>query len=850
MPFLEVSDERKAREIDKDSKAFCAPFENYLEDFASNIFYELNKASAKAQELFTEVCQLLDITPRVPIRPVGSRFLQMIEVSNRLQYLQAPMFLYFYGYLTASEKKEHEQEYEDILSKHGVNEDERRRLEEIHRQNKACANESSNRRDLILTRLFRNRERTLLLLDVYRGVLPEFQKFVKIHQSEKPLVHELHANIYKLTEQFIGLFIKSDNMPQRLKPSIAKLLKIDVKDQSIQLTDEKLYVGSYAWDSYKKCRFEKRHWMAKFQDNLRQGYEDACYALQNKLPLRHVVLSNLSAFDPELRGKEDTFNGLTNLAQLLPNVIQQDELGELQKEARQYVNDTKLDGYLPSYRDNERIDTDWWGKISELKKEDSNEPLYPYLSKLASACLSVFTGPLIEGTFNIMDDIIERDRAKIEPENYEAVALTKSALKSLKEKSCTLKIKHKMRMMTTNSYTTYLAFQSSKKKKKKDILEDRIRNAKEVQRAHSTKKRQNQVGCGPGRMPSRPSSQPPNPKPSTQPSRPSSQPINPKPSTQRSRPPSQPSNPTPSTQPFSTPSQPPNPTPSTQPSQPSDVNARKSFFTTLQTRLQNAATHSFYDLKVLAVKAEKHEAYKSSSIGLYSEFDSTLYHADRISKDLYPEDAPDHLEPVEITGDGNCLPRSVSVLAYGTQDHHQELRTRIIVEMAAHEDHYTSLSVSKAYAMSSDFFEMQDLSPLTIKDIFRKEVASMCHQGKEMGVWQIHAAASVLQTPLMSIYPKIQNDWLEEYGEEGLNRNHLNKVFHPRIFENDSEVRSVPGIMWTRMGRVERVWRPNHFVACLPKTNGPRMSNTSLTAQKKRGSADIRQFFSKKARVE
>ena len=50
-----------------------------------------------------------------------------------------------------------------------------------------------------------------------------------------------------------------------------------------------------------------------------------------------------------------------------------------------------------------------------------------------------------------------------------------------------------------------------------------------------------------------------------------------------------------------------------------------------------------------------------------------------------PDDAPPFL-PVRIYGDGNCLPRCASLMAYGTQDHYNEMRILIALELAIHMD--------------------------------------------------------------------------------------------------------------------------------------------------------------------
>ena len=46
------------------------------------------------------------------------------------------------------------------------------------------------------------------------------------------------------------------------------------------------------------------------------------------------------------------------------------------------------------------------------------------LQKVISAMLSISSGPLIENTFNIMDDIVGNDSSKLAVENYEAISIT------------------------------------------------------------------------------------------------------------------------------------------------------------------------------------------------------------------------------------------------------------------------------------------------------------------------------------------------------------------------------------------------------------------------------------------
>ena len=45
-----------------------------------------------------------------------------------------------------------------------------------------------------------------------------------------------------------------------------------------------------------------------------------------------------------------------------------------------------------------------------------------------------------------------------------------------------------------------------------------------------------------------------------------------------------------------------------------------------------------------------------------------------------PSDIPTGMYPVETVADGDCLPRTLSKLIFGTEEHHLEVRARIVIE--------------------------------------------------------------------------------------------------------------------------------------------------------------------------
>lgn len=64
---------------------------------------------------------------------------------------------------------------------------------------------------------------------------------------------------------------------------------------------------------------------------------------------------------------------------------------------------------------------------------------------------------------------------------------------------------------------------------------------------------------------------------------------------------------------------------------------------------------------------------------------------DETALTLFPTDVPgDILYPVCVQADGNCLPYTGSVIAFGNDNHATEIRVRIIVKLALNSDLYLS----------------------------------------------------------------------------------------------------------------------------------------------------------------
>ena len=164
-----------------------------------------------------------------------------------------------------------------------------------------------------------------------------------------------------------------------------------------------------------------------------------------------------------------------------------------------------------------------------------------------------------------------------------------------------------------------------------------------------------------------------------------------------------------------------------------------------------------------------------------------------------------------------------SLLAYGDEDHHTEMRVRIIFEMVQNSDLYLSddflasgtdlQNLVKTYISYSGQAFSINVTEEDMKKLFQNEVMNCRCPGAYMSMWGIHGLSSVLGVPVQSVYP--------QYG--GFNvRKDLHRVVQPRICrqsEINTSQESLPTIMWTScLGKDKpaSTWVPNHFVVCVP----------------------------------
>ena len=134
-----------------------------------------------------------------------------------------------------------------------------------------------------------------------------------------------------------------------------------------------------------------------------------------------------------------------------------------------------------------------------------------------------------------------------------------------------------------------------------------------------------------------------------------------------------------------------------------------------------------------------------------------------------PNDMPRGYAPLQIEGDGNCFPRTISYLLYKTQDRYEEMRCRIVYEAVKNINHYLDHdyvsngahnlydrgTLPEQYAQYSDNYNPHQAFNLT--RLYKREVLDICCDGAYMGIWQIFQIANVIKMPITSVHPMIGN---------------------------------------------------------------------------------------------
>ncbi|CAF1185962.1 unnamed protein product [Adineta steineri] len=177
----------------------------------------------------------------------------------------------------------------------------------------------------------------------------------------------------------------------------------------------------------------------------------------------------------------------------------------------------------------------------------------------------------------------------------------------------------------------------------------------------------------------------------------------------------------------------------------------------------------------------------------YGVFDDRIHVVDSIAKEYLEKASADvqHLIPVDVDGDGNCLYHSVILWMNDSTLTASELRVRTIIELVINEAFYSNM-----------YTHLVGLIDIAIKAICKNRTFS--------GVYEICALSNVLKCNIRSVYPGI------DFEADTAIMNRIFTPIPPTVASYEIT------ILWSNVRKEmhvravnNNVWSPNHFVPLL-----------------------------------
>ena len=191
---------------------------------------------------------------------------------------------------------------------------------------------------------------------------------------------------------------------------------------------------------------------------------------------------------------------------------------------------------------------------------------------------------------------------------------------------------------------------------------------------------------------------------------------------------------------------------------------------------------------------------------------------DTIALKFWPKDGPKNHVLIEKFGEGNCSPRALAHLLLGNQSRYWEVHIRGTFVAVMKEDLFLQHDVlarectaginnrPASYAHYSGLItpEITELTPTSIRTVYRHVVMVNSRDYNFYGIWQFHHAAEAFNSPIGSIYPQKTNYIL---------RSDMNRIILP--ISNVRDNKRPVHFMWSPLHETSVPHKVKYFVVAM-----------------------------------
>ncbi|CAM1291290.1 FBN1 (predicted) [Pycnogonum litorale] len=398
------------------SKKFCDPFKYWAEGLFCDIYADF-KWSADLKDALAEICELLGLKFTTPARFLSHRWLSCYDVSVSTLLMMDAFEVFYQAFLPKDMLELYSPVMVAILRKRNVSQEARARIKEILQglSKKKMTKDGQDRKNRVVEKLIYKLKETTLIMQFYKSVLPSLKSYACLFQTKEPLVHRLHDKQEELFRDFLSFFVKQEHL---IGKSALKLKQMDLEHDNGQFMNVKdMYCGAGVKNVMKDSRRDDTT-VRSFLNRACTAFMQCAQYLQKKLPLDNPVLRAVSAIDPVVRGHSQSCKALKSLKAMVPCKMSLDDEDQFDLQVHRFQVDDKL----LAVDDDTRVDA-WWASVMATNR-------YPALCSMVKAVLSIFHGPQVESSFNVMGDILDPKSSRMTVETFSSIQTVKYWLRS------------------------------------------------------------------------------------------------------------------------------------------------------------------------------------------------------------------------------------------------------------------------------------------------------------------------------------------------------------------------------------------------------------------------------------
>ena len=407
-------------------KTFAVKFEKHVEKFIGDVHNDV-KYSVDIKQFLSDLCLITGESFHKPPERTDHRWLSTYDCIVKIMPMISSLQILYFSFLPGKAvgenigKDMYDEDFKKLLDEKAVTEKGRTEISKISKTlgRKKMTKDGISRKERINEKLWEKFDKTMLIMHQYDVIYPMFKSFVLVFEQKTPQIHKLYSKLVEVLRQFLSAFMKFE----LIKNASGSALKaIEISEKTVRDKNDLFYGAKNERLMKKMKNLNRGDIVSHFQTTVKESYMECGKYLRDHVPLDEPVLKCLASLNPMSIGDSTNHKYLKKLGDFFPQLLDDDEkLEGFLKD----VGSIQLDNCLPPALQNEKeVDLDaWWHQVMLTKK-------YPFLTMVVEACLSIFSGPIVEGTFSTLNITMDKVRNRLNCETYDAILKCKMFQKS------------------------------------------------------------------------------------------------------------------------------------------------------------------------------------------------------------------------------------------------------------------------------------------------------------------------------------------------------------------------------------------------------------------------------------